>query len=253
MKWMILLTMILLSVAAFAQPDRKYVRKGNNDYKDGNYQQAEVEYRKALEGNPASYKADFNLGNALYKQKQYDAAAAKYAGLAEKESDRQKLGRYYYNLGNALFEKKSYQESIEAYKNALRNMPGDLDAKHNLQLALRMLNEQQQQQQQQQQNKNNQQQNQDQQQEQEGGENQKNQDQQNQKQQDKNQQDKNQQQEQKGQESQDGNQPQQVKGQISPEDAERILQALENEEKDVMKRVQEKKERAQKVQSDKNW
>ncbi|MBN1143653.1 MAG: hypothetical protein JXA72_04495, partial [Bacteroidales bacterium] len=61
------------------------------------------------------------------------------------------------------------------------------------------------------------------------------------------------QQDQKGQESQDNSQPQQVKGQISPQDAERILQALENEEKDVMKRVQEKKEREQKVQSDKNW
>lgn len=237
---MILLTMILLSVAAFAQPDKKFVRKGNNDYKEGNYQQAEVEYRKALEENPASYKADFNLGNALYKQKQYDAAAAKYAGLADKESDRQELGRYYYNLGNALYEKKSFQESIEAYKNALRNMPGDMDAKHNLQMALRMLSEQQQQQQQ---NKNDQQQNQDQQQQQQDGENQQKQDQQ----------DQNQQQEQKEQDSQDGNQPQQVKGQISPEDAERILQALENEEKDVMKRVQEKKERTQKVQSDKNW
>lgn len=242
MRLMILLTMILFSVAAFPQADKKFVRQGNNDYKEGSYQQAEVEYRKALEENPASYKADFNLGNALYKQKQYDAAAAKYAGLAEKESDRQKLGRYYYNLGNALYEKKSYQESIEAYKNALRNVPADMDAKHNLQMALSMLNEQQQQQQQQQQNKNDQQQNKDQQ-RQQGDENQQKQDQQ----------DQNQPKEQKGQESQDGSQPQQVKGQISPEDAERILQALENEEKDVMKRVQEKKERTQKLQSDKNW
>lgn len=244
MRWMILLTMFLISAVVFAQPDRKCVRKGNNNYKEGNYQQAEVEYRKALEGNPASYKADFNLGNALYKQKQYDAAAGKYSGLAEKESDTQKLGRYYYNLGNALFEKKSYRESIEAYKNALRNMPGDMDAKHNLQLALRMLNEQQQQHQ----NKNGQQQNKDQQKQQDSEKDQQNQDQQNQ-----NQQDKNQQQDQKNQESQDNSQQHQVKGQISPEDAERILQALENEEKDVMKRVQEKKERGQKVQSDKNW
>lgn len=245
MRGMILLTLILFSVAAFSQSDSKFVRKGNNNYKEGNYQQAEVEYRKALEDNPASYKADYNLGNALYKQKQYDAAAAKYAGLAEKEDDRQKLGRYYYNLGNALFEKKSYQESIDAYKNALRNIPGDMDAKHNLQMALTMLNEQQQQQQQ---SKNDQQQNKDQQKQQEGGENQQNQDQQKQ-----DQQEKNKQQDQKGQESQDNSQPQQVKGQISPQDAERILQALENEEKDVMKRVQEKKEREQKVQSDKNW
>jgi Ca-activated chloride channel family protein len=240
---MLLMILVLFTLEAYSQVDRKYVRKGNGDYKEGEYQQAEVEYRKALEKNPESYKADFNLGNALYKQKQYDAAAAKYAGLAEKENDRQKLNLYYYNLGNTMYEKQKYQESIDAYKNALRNTPGDLDAKHNLQLALKMLHEQQQQQQQ---NKDDQQQNKDQQDKDKNGNNdQQNKDQQNQDQQNKDQQ--------QNQNSQSADQPQKAKGQISPEDAERILQALENEEKDVMKRVQERKERAQKVQVDKNW
>src|SRR5512145_1626405 len=101
------LGMILLSAIAvegYSQTDAKFVRKGNGDYKEGNYQQAEVEYRKALEKNPRSFKADYNLGNALYKQKQYDAAAARYSDLTEKGKDNKELGRYYYNLGNTMYE-----------------------------------------------------------------------------------------------------------------------------------------------------
>jgi tetratricopeptide (TPR) repeat protein len=239
MRSIALILLALITIKVYPQADRKLIRKGNGDYKDGNYQQAEVEYRKALDKNSRSFRANYNLGNALYRQKQYDAAATRYAGLAEKGKNKQDLSRYYYNLGNSMYENRKYQESIEAYKNALRNSPGDMDAKHNLQLALRMLNDQKQQQ-----NQNNQQQNKDQQ-------DKKNKDQQ--KQQQQNQQNQGQQQEQKDQQSESSRQPQNIKGQISPEDAERILQALENEEKDVMKRVQERKERVQKVQVDKNW
>jgi tetratricopeptide (TPR) repeat protein len=235
MKAIFLIIFVIVTLDTFAQVDRKYVRKGNGNYKEGNYQQAEVEYRKALEKNPQSFRADFNLGNALYKQKQYDAAAAKYVGLAEKENDQQRLNRYYYNLGNTLYENKKYQESVEAYKNALRKYPGDIDAKHNLQLAMKMLKEQQQQQQ----DKNNQQQNKDQQEKNKDG--------------DENKQNKDQQKDQKNQNPSSSDQPQNVKGQISPQDADRILQALENEEKDVMKRVQERKQHLQKAPVDKNW
>ena len=204
MRSITLIGLTVIALNAYSQAERKYIREGNGEYKDGNYQQAEVEYRKALEKDPQSYPADFNLGNALYKQKQYDAAASKYSALAGNEHNKQKLSRYYYNLGNSLFQKQKYSESIEAYKNALRNNPTDMDAKHNLQLALQMLNQQNQQQQQQDQQQNN-------------------------------------------------GQPQHQKGQISPEDAERILQALENEEKEVIKKVQERKERVQKADVEKNW
>ena len=83
----------------------------------------------------------------MYKQEKYEAAATKYQGLTQQEKDRHELSRYYYNLGNSLFKANKLNESIEAYKNALRNNPADEDAKHNLQLALRMKKQQQQQQQ----------------------------------------------------------------------------------------------------------
>jgi Ca-activated chloride channel family protein len=242
MKLIFIFILTAITIEAYPQADRRFIRKGNGEYNGGNYQQAEVEYRKALEKDSLSFRAINNLGNALYRQKQYDAAAARYAGLAEKEHNKQKLSHYYYNLGNTLFESRKYQESVDAYKNALRNNPADIDAKHNLQLALKMLNDQKQQQ-----NKDNQQ-NKDQQQQ----KNKQNQNKQNQEQQ-QDKQNKNQQQQQKDQQNQSPEKPQQQIGQISPEDAERILQALENEEKNVMKKVQEKNERVQKDQVDKNW
>jgi Ca-activated chloride channel family protein len=242
MRLLVIIILASIAIEVYPQTDRKLIRKGNSDYKDGNYPQAEVEYRKALEKDTLSFRADYNLGNALYRQKQYDAAAERYTGLAVREKDKQKLSRFYYNLGNAMYEKQKYKESIEAYKNALRNNPGDMDTKHNLQLALKMLNDKKQQQ-----NQNNQQQNK----EQQDQKNKENQDKQNNGQQDKQNNEK--QQGQKNENTKPSGQSQSTKGQISPEDAERILQALENEEKDVMKKVQEKKEHGQKVQVDKNW
>lgn len=242
MRSIIITIFVAIAINAYPQADRKFVRKGNGDYKDGNFQQAEVEYRKALEKDPGSFRADFNLGNALYRQKQFEAAAARYAGLAEDGKDKQELSRYFYNLGNTLYENHNYQKSIEAYKNALRNNPGDMDAKHNLQIALKMLNDQKQQQ-----NQDNQQQSKG----QEDQNNKKNQDQQAGEQQNKENQE--QQQGQKNENEASSDQQQTPKGQISPEDAERILQALENEEKDVMRRVQEQKEHVNKAQVDKNW
>ena len=218
----------MFTMPVWSQADRPYIRKGNGKFEDGKYQQAEIEYRKALEKVPQSYRADYNLGNALYKQKQYDAAVSKYSSLAKNEKNRQNLNRFHYNLGNALYKSQKYGESVEAYKNALRNNPKDLDAKHNLQLAMQKLNEQKQQQDQ---------------------KNRQNKDQQNKDQQQKNkpqpdQQDKDKQQA----------QPQQnQRGQISPEDADRILKALENEEKNVMKKVQDEKQHRQEKPLDKNW
>jgi len=235
MKWILIGILTLASVEGYSQAERKFIRRGNRDYGDKKYQESEIQYRKALEKDPKSVPADYNLGNALYRQQQYDAAASRYTTLAENEKSNRELNRQFYNLGNALYQAGKYKESIEAYKNALRKTPGDLDAKHNLQLALRKLQEQDQ--------KNSQDQNQD----------QKNRDQQQQ-----DHQKNDQKQDQKNQQQQENNQPQQsqnqnAKGQISPEDAERILQALENEEKDVLRKVQEQQKQVKKVPVDKNW
>lgn len=223
MKNILLIPVLLISTAVYSQPEQKFIRKGNHEYNDKKYGEAEVNYRKALEKKSTSRKAEYNLSNSLYKQEKYEAAATKYNGLTQQEKNKQNLSRYYYNLGNSLFKANKLNESIEAYKNALRNDPSDNDAKHNLQYALRLKNMQQQQQK----------------------ENKDNKDSQNKEGQQK-------QQDQQQQQSQQ-QQAQQQKGQISKEDAERLLQALENDEKKVLQKVKEKQSQVKKVPVDKDW
>lgn len=233
MKGLLVIIYVLMSLSANSQAEKRMVRKGNAEFRGGNFQEAEKDYRNARNVNPSSSIANYNLANALYKQNQYDAAAREFERLTENEKEKDKLSRYYYNLGNTLFQNKKYPESVQAYKNALRNNPGDMDAKHNLQMALRMVSKQENQKNSQAKNddsKNKGDQNKDQNKEQ-------NKDQNN-----------NQNKEQGDSKPQPGQ-----KNQISKEDAERILQAIENEEKEVMKKVQDQKEQAKKIPVDKNW
>jgi Ca-activated chloride channel homolog len=245
MKWVIVIILALFTLNVFSQAERKFVRRGNRQYEDKKYQEAEIQYRKALEKSPGSVEADYNLGNSLYRQKQFDAAAQRYKELSGKQKNGKTLNNDYYNLGNALYKTGKYQESVDAYKNALRKMPGDMDAKHNLQLAMKKLEMQKQQK-----NKENQQNKQ--QNKQDNKKDNKDNNKQDKKKDDKqqqNQDNKNQPDEKKDQQQDKQN----VKGQISSQDAERILQALENEEKNVLKKVQEQQKQVKKEPVDKNW
>ncbi len=250
MKYLVAISVLLFSITFVtkAQSERKNIRKGNRDYEKGDYQDAEVQYRKALDKSPNSTIADYNLAGSLYKQKKYEAAASKYLSTMDKVKNKNDLARYYYNLGNSMVENKKIEQGIEAYKQSLINNPDDADAKYNLALAQRMLAQQKKQQQQNKNQKNNQKNN----------KNQQNKNQQNkQNQQDKknNQnQNKNQQQQQQNAQKdkqQQQQQPQQAK--ISKKDAERLLQAMESQEKNVMKKVEKEKAQAAKVKVEKNW
>jgi tetratricopeptide (TPR) repeat protein len=234
MKWVVVIILALFTLNVYSQAERKYVRRGNRQYEDKKFQEAEIQYRKALEKSPGSVAADYNLGNSLYKQKQFDAAAKRYNELSAKQKDGQTWNNDYYNLGNALYKSGKYQECIDAYKNALRKMPGDMDAKHNLQLAMKKLEMQEQQK-----NKENQQNKQD-----------KKQDNKKDDKQQQNKDNKNQPPDEKKDQQQD---KQNLNGQISSQDAERILQALENEEKNVLRKVQEQQKQVKKVPVEKNW
>jgi tetratricopeptide (TPR) repeat protein len=150
--------LVAVSFPVLSQSEMKFIRKGNRDFKEGQYKDAEVNYLKALEENPSSEKAGFNLGNSLYRQENYNAAAEKYGKLADGSTEDYDAARYFYNLGNSLFKQENFAESVNAYKKSLLRNPDDMDAKHNLQMALRMLEKQQQQEQQQEQQQQQQQQ-----------------------------------------------------------------------------------------------
>jgi tetratricopeptide (TPR) repeat protein len=219
---------LILTTSVFAQKENKFIRSGNNKYYDNNYKEAEVDYMKALEKKPGSFKGQYNLSGAMYKQENYEDATKLYQNLAVQDSDKDYQADTYYNLGNAFVKGQKYKEGIEAYKNALRINPDDMEAKYNLEYARKMLKQQQQQQQDQQQNKD---------QEKKDQEN-KDQEQQQQKQQEQNQQQENQQQEQQQQNEQQQQQQQKPQPQqFSKQDAERMLEALKNDENKTMEKV----------------
>ena len=109
-----------------------------------------------MEKNNKSFEANFNLGNALYRQEKYSDALDYFdcAG-ALSGNDKQKKAAALHNIGNSLLSENKIQGSIEAYKNALRNTPKDNDIRYNMAYAQSLLKKQQQNQQQQQQEKQN--------------------------------------------------------------------------------------------------
>jgi len=232
-KTFISLFLLLLIVDPFAvaQGGRKYIRQGNKKYENESYQEAEILYRKSLDKDQSSFEANFNLGNALYKQDKYEDATRRFSDLTDEKENKTDLGKIYHNLGNSLLKENRIQESIEAYKNALINNPNDQDTKHNLAYAKNLLQQQQQSQQQQQQQDQN------------------NQEEQNQQKQDQKQQ---QNQEQEDQRQKQMEQEQQ-KNQISEEDANRILEALQQDEEKLLEELKKQKAQAQRVTVLKDW
>ena len=219
------LTFIFCSLYGFAQKDVKLLRHGNKLYDQGKYKEAELDYRKALEINKESDKGKFNLGTAVYKENNFNEAKKIFEDLSGRQLDKSTKAKAYHNYGNSLLESKQYEQSIAAYKNSLLNNPADKDTKYNLEYARSMLKKQQQQQQQ---DKNQDKKDQD----------KKDQDKQNKEQQNK---------------DQNKNQSQDQNKKISKEDAERMLEALKNDEKKTMDKLKKTKAKVQQTMIEKDW
>lgn len=123
-------------------PERKHIRAGNKEYRQGNYAQSEVEYRRALEIVPDMYEGEFNLANSLYEQERYEESAQMFVRLAEQADDKIRAADCFYNAGNALCRQEMYKEALEAYKQSLRINPSDMDAKFNYAYVKKLLEDQ---------------------------------------------------------------------------------------------------------------
>ncbi|MBX3239541.1 MAG: tetratricopeptide repeat protein [Chitinophagaceae bacterium] len=148
-----LMTFILL-LGCFrlsAQVENKHIAEGNEAYKLQQFGKAAESYRLALKESPGNTTALFNLGNALYKNKQFDEAIKTFESLQEQTTDKLLQSKAVYNKGVTLTQQKKLEESIDAYKQVLRINPEDSLGRDNLQ---RALNEKKQQDQQQQQEQN---------------------------------------------------------------------------------------------------
>ena len=152
-----ILVLALFAHSSFAQlidREKSNLRQGNRAYESEDFAAAAEKYQAAIGENAASQKGLFNLGDALYEQKNFEESARYFDMAAQLANDKAIRSEAYHNLGNAFMAQEKYKESVEAYKNALRNNPQDNDTKYNLMYALNKLQQQQQQQQQQNQDQN---------------------------------------------------------------------------------------------------
>ena len=249
MKKILLLCIMTLSVAGInaQRSDRSFVRKGNRMFQDSLFIKAEENYLKAVDANPELMEGYYNLGNAYTAQQKPNEAIEQYRKTANslegrkkdltdnpssnpKELERVKedLSKTYHNTGVVYHMCEQYDKAVESYKQALRNNPQDDETRYNLILAQRMLDQQQQDQQQDQKNQQQQEEQKEQQQEQ--------------------------QEQQQQEEQQEQQQQEQQQQDMSQENAEQILEAAMQDEKDVQERVQEQLLRVQpKKPLEKDW
>lgn len=227
----IFITLISLCIASllFAQQESSDVRRGNRQYNDSNYTEAEVNYRRGIDKNASSFEAYYNLGNALFRQEKYPEALEAYAQAEklldasdqqQKEELAKRLAATYHNMGNAYYVQQQYDKAIAAYQQSLRQNPKDHETRYNLVKAMQQLQQQQNQQQQQQ----------------------------NQQQNDSTQQ---QQQEQQQNQQQQQQQQEQQEQQMDKETAEQILQALEQDEQETQEKLQRQQGKKRRVE--KEW
>ena len=237
-KFLLFILLLIIALHAHTQGERSFVRQGNKKYDKNLFLDSEIKYKDALEKNSASNEANFNLGDAFYKQKKYEQAAQQFELTAGKTSDKKTRAMAFHNLGNSylqMFKNDSSSErklqnldkSINAYKNALRIKPDDLDTKYNLSYALKL----KQQFMQNQKNGKKQDQN-------------KKQDKKDNKEQNKNQ---------EKQQNQQNQNKQEQKQELSKQEAEQLLKALQNEEKKTQDKVLKKQERPVRVKIEKDW
>lgn len=237
----------LCNLALTAQQEKMILRDGNNSYHGGNPLEAANYYKKALQQKQDYYKANFNLGDALYKTAElvksgkiptpdkrmttdsaanliYNQAAQQFEVVAKSVSNADTIQKAWHNYGNAKLMQKNYEDAILGYKKALKLNPKDEDARYNLAYAQKQLAKQNQS------NKNN-------------NKNQKNND--NKKQHEKDKQDTDHKNEKDKQEAQ---QPK-----MSKEQAEQMLNALKNNEKKLQALRKKKGDPEQRTKVEKDW
>ena len=219
--------LFLTALSVTAQTDRQYIRQGNKQFRMGDYPNAEVSYRKAIEQNPKNPQASFNLGNALMAQKKDSAAVTQFENASRLETNPLRKAQSFHNIGVICQTHKMYGEAIEAYKSALRLNPNDDETRYNLVLCKHQ--KQKQDQQKQNQGQNNDDQNKD---------NQKKDDQQK---------------DQNSDKQDDKKQQEQQKPQMSKDNAEQLLNAAIQNEKQTQDKLKKAQQQPQRRTNQKNW
>lgn len=215
--------LIMCCALALAQTDRQHIRSGNRLYRQQKFDKAEIDYRKAVDKNTKNPQAYYNLGCALMQQQKDSLAITNFETAGKLETNKLRKAKIFHNIGVICQGHQMFAEAIEAYKESLRNNPNDNETRYNLALCQRQMKNQKDNKQQNKNKKN------------EGND-------------EKNKQD----QPDKNKDKKD-KQKQQPEEQMSKENAEQLLQAAMQEEKNTQKKMNKQQTMPQRRRLQKNW
>lgn len=235
----------LWGLGGYAQEKDKTLPKANEEYSQKKFVEAEANFRISHSKFPKRIVAPYNLGNAIYKQKQSAEARYAYAEALTNTKSRVQKHKIFHNLGNVFMNEKNYSAAVEAYKNALRNKPTDEETRYNFALAKQKLKENPPKEDK---NKDKDKKD-DKKEDKKDGEKEKKDDKGQDKKDDKGDQNKDKQNEQPKEDGQPKPQP----GGISKQRLENLLDAVNNEEKKIQDKVNAQKVKGKPVQAEKDW
>lgn len=249
---------------------KNFTWEANKALSENDFVNAEADYRKAISKSADNAAAPYNLGNAYYAKETFGEAFSRFKQAGELATTKEAKHKAYHNMGNVFMKEKQYEKAVEAYKQALRNDPTDEETRYNLALAQEMLKKQQDEDQQNQDQDDKEQDNKedkkDEKEDPKDGDNKDDQQQDDQKEDgDKGDQEDPKEKEGEGEQKEDkkpkeGDQPEDKKepqqprpSQLSPQQVQNLLEAMQNEEKKVQEKMDAKKVKGVKTKNEKDW
>ncbi|MAN26343.1 tetratricopeptide repeat protein [Mesonia sp.] len=282
-----LIIFLLIGLTAFqlqAQDKKEEKRKreakflaaeAQEDLAENNFIDAEANYRKAISRDPDNAELKYNLGTVYFNKEKNQEAFSRLNQSVKIAESKALKHRAYHNQGNTFMKEEKYEEAVQAYKNALRNDPTDDETRYNLAVAKEKAKKKQQDQEKQkdkdkednkEKDKNNEG-NQDGEDQNKENKNQDNQGEEGKKEEDKEKENQQQKKEGEGdqkkeqQQQQDSGekgdekseQPQPQEGKMSPQQIKNLLEAMENQEKEVQDKINAQRVKGQRSNTDKDW
>ena len=213
---------------------------GNIEYVEDNLIEAEALYRKSISKDSMNLAAKYNLGNSFYSNKLNEEALNQYRLSIKNSNDKSTLHKSYHNLGNLYMQSEDYQNAMDSFKNALLNNPEDDETRYNYVLAKELLKNHDNNKKDDKDNKNDKN-------KKDNKENKKGEDKEDKKEKDKQKNNRNN----DADNSDKNKKPRQNK--ISPNQLENLLKAMDNEEKNVLKKVNKNKMKGKPIKNKKDW
>ncbi len=241
----------------------------NKSLSESKFIDAEVDYRKAIAKSDENVAAPYNLGNAYYNEETYSEAFGRFKEAGETATDKKNKHKAYHNMGNVFMKRKEYEKAVEAYKEALRNDPTDEETRYNLALAKELLKKQQDEQKNDKNDENKDNKDQDKKENENKDKNEGDDDKKDNKDKDEKDQgdkgdeekednkegegDQKEKEEKKPEDQNEGEQKQPRPNQLSKQQIQNLLEAMQNEEKKVQQKIDAQKVKGVKVKNEKDW